>query len=55
MQTAMPWLHNMPRIVAAMEQTFSFQRKCIDRDRPSATAALQRCPRFADVGEGMLW
>ena len=55
MQTAMPGQHNMPQIVAAMEQSFSFQRKCFDRNRPSATAVLQRYPRFADVGEGMLW
>ena len=42
---------NAPLIIAGMQETFTFRRQSINCNRPSATAILERYPRFADFDQ----
>ena len=50
-ETIMALPQNAPLIKAGMQETFTFRRQIINCNRPSATAILERYPRFADFDQ----
>ena len=45
---------NAPLIIAWLQETLTFRRQFINCNRPSATAILERYPRFADFDKEKL-
>ena len=54
LRTIMALPQNAPLIIGDRQETFTFRRQVTNGNRISATAILERYPRFADFNEAKL-